>query len=175
MPFANTSTQQDFHALYSDHHGWLVKWLRWRLGNAADAADLAQDAFVRLIVKSEPASFATPVQARAYLRAMAQGMCSDLWRRREIEQAWLDALAVQPQAHMPSPEHCAIVVETLMEISAVMDRLPGKVCKAFVMAQIQGLPTSEIATALEVSVRMVQKYLAQAMLQLALVDAGLRS
>lgn len=174
MSAAHIPAKQDFHALYNDHHGWLVKWLRWRLGNAADAADLAQDAFVRLIVKPEPASFATPVKARAYLRAMAHGMCSDLWRRREIEQAWLDALALQPEAHMPSPEHCAIVVETLMEISALMDRLPANVRQAFVMAQVQGLPTTEIAATLKVSVRMVQKYLAQAMLQLALIDAGLR-
>ena len=28
-------------ALYSSHHGWLNAWLRARLGNAADAADLA--------------------------------------------------------------------------------------------------------------------------------------
>lgn len=174
MSATHLSSKQDIHALYSDHHGWLVKWLRWRLGNAADAADLAQDAFVRLIVKPDPAFFATSVQARAYLRAMAQGMCSDLWRRREIEQAWLDALAMQPEAHVPSPEHCAIVVETLMEISALLDRLPANVRRAFVMAQVQGLPTSEIATALEVSVRMVQKYLAQAMLQLAMIDAGLQ-
>ncbi|MCA1324695.1 sigma-70 family RNA polymerase sigma factor [Herbaspirillum sp. alder98] len=173
MPAADSPLHQDLHALYSDHHGWLFKWLRWRLGNAADAADLAQDAFLRLIVKPEPTRFNSPLQARAYLRTMAQGLCTDLWRRREVEQAWLDALAMQPEAHAPSLEHQAIVIETLMQVGAMIDRLPEKARKAFVMAQIQGLPTPEIATALGVSQRMVQKYLAQAMLQLALIDAGL--
>src|SRR3546814_6184120 len=38
------STQQDnIHTLYSDHHRWLYVWLRKRLSNSADAADLAQD------------------------------------------------------------------------------------------------------------------------------------
>lgn len=173
MPAADLPTQQDLHALYSHHHGWLFKWLRWRLGNAADAADLAQDAFVRLMVKPASREFETPLQARAYLRTMAQGMCTDLWRRREIEQAWLAALSNQPEAHAPSPEHHAIVIETLMEVGAMIDRLPEKVRKAFVMAQIQGLSTPAIADALAVSHRMVQKYLAQAMLHLALIDAGL--
>ena len=42
------------------------------------------------------------------------------------------------------------------------------------MAQIHGLSTREIASELGVSDRMVQKYLAQAMLQLALLDAGIK-
>lgn len=175
MSAASDFLQDSVKDLYNDHHGWLFKWLRWRLGNAADAADLAQDAFVRLIVKPVPTAFETPVQARAYLRMMAQGMCTDLWRRRDIEQAWLEALSAQPESYAPSPEHHAVVIETLMEIGAMIDRLPEKVRKAFVMAQIQELPTPKIAEALAVSHRMVQKYLAQAMLHLALMDAGLRS
>ena len=31
--------------LYEGHHGWLRNWLRKRLGNSFDAADLAQDTF----------------------------------------------------------------------------------------------------------------------------------
>ena len=33
------------HRLYSDHNSWLKGWLRVRLGNTADACDLAQDTF----------------------------------------------------------------------------------------------------------------------------------
>ena len=39
MPFPPT----DAAALYSDHHGWLQRWLKFRLNNAYDAADLAHD------------------------------------------------------------------------------------------------------------------------------------
>ena len=27
---------------------------------------------------------------------MANGLCIDMWRRREVEQAWLEALAARP-------------------------------------------------------------------------------
>ncbi|MGU7773872.1 sigma-70 family RNA polymerase sigma factor [Burkholderia sp. MR1-5-21] len=173
MTAAQSAVPHDVHALYRDHHGWLQSWLRRRLGNAVDAADLAHDAFLRLILKPAREGFVSDAEARAYLRTMAQGMCVDLWRRRQVEQAWLDSLAAQPEPCEPSPEHRAIVVETLMEIGVLIGRLPDKARRAFIMAQIHELPTREIAGELAVSERMVQKYLAQAMLHLALIDAGL--
>nr|WP_207186027.1 sigma-70 family RNA polymerase sigma factor [Rubrivivax gelatinosus] len=162
---------QQLRTLYVDHHGWLQGWLRRRLGNAADAADLAHDAFLRLLVA--PRRFDSPPAARVYLRTMANGLCVDLWRRREVEQAWLQALAAQPAALAPSAEQRAIVVETLLQVGAMLARLSPRAAAAFVMAQVDGMPYREIAAALGVSERMVKKYVAQAMLQCALIEAGL--
>lgn len=88
--------------LYDNHHGRLASWLSRPLGNAPDAADLAQDVFLRLILKPVPRRFASAGEARAYLRAMANGPCINLWHRREIERAWLDTLAEQPEQCVPS-------------------------------------------------------------------------
>ncbi|HEX6735089.1 MAG TPA: sigma-70 family RNA polymerase sigma factor [Azonexus sp.] len=156
--------------LYIDHHPWLQGWLRRRLGCAADAADLAQDAFLRLL--ATPRQFNTAFEARGYLRCMANGLCIDLWRRREVEQAWLQTLACHPEAVEPSPEQRALVVETLLEIGAMLGRLSQKAAAAFLMAQVDGLPYREIAAQLGVSDRMVKKYIAQAMLQCVLIEAG---
>lgn len=175
MHAARAPDQLDLRTLYSEHHGWLYNWLQWRMGNAADAADLAQDTFLRIILKPAPGDLRGTGETRAYLRTIAQGMCVDLWRRRQVEQAWLDTLAAQPEAVVPSEEHTAIVIETLMEIGALISRLGEKVQRAFFMAQIYGMRTAEIAQELGVSERMVQKYLSQAMLSLILVDAGLRT
>jgi len=153
---------QRLHTLYRNHHGWLYRWLRGRLGNAADAADLAQDAFLRLL--SRPLSFDSFDGERAYLSSMARGLCIDLWRRREIEQAWLAAQAARPQALQPSAEHHAIVIETLCEIDAMLMRLPWRAAEAFLMAVAYGMTDKEIAAELQVSDRMVRKYVAQAML-----------
>ncbi|MBZ8142025.1 RNA polymerase subunit sigma [Rubrivivax gelatinosus] len=168
---AEQALNQQLRTLYVDHHGWLQDWLRRRLGNAADAADLAHDAFVRLLVA--PRRFDSPPAARVYLRTMANGLCVDLWRRREVEQAWLQALAAQPAALAPSAEQRAIVVETLLQVGAMLARLSPRAAAAFVMAQVDGMPYREIAAALGVSERMVKKYVAQAMLQCALIEAGL--
>ena len=45
------ASKQQFEKLYVDHHRWLCSLLRRRLGNSADAADLAHDIYLNLIKK----------------------------------------------------------------------------------------------------------------------------
>ncbi len=61
MPAPSSMPSNDcVQTLYSDHHGWLHTWLRGKLGNAADAADLAQDTFVRLLQRREQLQLNAP-------------------------------------------------------------------------------------------------------------------
>jgi len=151
--------------LYHHHHGWLNAWLCRRLGNAPDAADLAHDVFLRLILKPAPRGLASAGEARAYLRTMANGLCINLWHRREIEQAWLDTLAEQPEPFAPSAERQAMVLEALHEVGALLLALPTKVARAFLLTEACQMSQKEVAEELGVSTRMVRKYLAQAMLR----------
>lgn len=41
MYTANPARLPQIQVLYRDHHGWLTAWLRRRLGNTGDVADLA--------------------------------------------------------------------------------------------------------------------------------------
>jgi RNA polymerase sigma-70 factor (ECF subfamily) len=54
MPVVETASHREVAALYTDHHGWLQGWLRRKVGNAFDAADLTQDTFVRILGVREP-------------------------------------------------------------------------------------------------------------------------
>lgn len=170
MSVGQLSPQQSLQRLYADHHGWLSGWLRKRLGCAENAADLAQDTFVRLLAKShEVAAIREP---RAYLSTIAHGLLVNFWRRQDIERAYLEALALQPEAVTPSPETRELILETLLAIDAMLQRLPGKVREAFLLAQLEGLTYAAIGKHLGVSERMVKKYMAQAMLHcLMLVEA----
>lgn len=160
-------------SLYCDHRGWLQHWLHRRLGNAADAADLTQDTFMRLLRRSALPHFGSLGETRAYLRTVGEHLCVDLWRRREVERAWLATLATLPEPMAPSPEHQALVIEALLDISRLLGRLSPKAASAFVMAQVDGMRYRDIAAELGVSERMVKKYIAQAMLQCALLEPGL--
>ncbi|KAA2233543.1 sigma-70 family RNA polymerase sigma factor [Pseudomonas brenneri] len=152
---------QAIDQLYSHHHGWLQSWLRRRLGNAADAADLAQDTFVRLLCSApgEPLNFTTP---RAYLATIANRLSINLYRRRSLEHAYLAVLAQTPEDLSPSLEHQALVLEALDEIDQVLALLPARTRQAFLMAQLEGYTQEEIASQLGLSVRSVQRYLARA-------------
>jgi RNA polymerase sigma-70 factor (ECF subfamily) len=161
---------QVIHSLYSDHHGWLYRFLQRKLGDACDAADLAHDAFLRLLAR--PCEFDSDEGARAYLSTIARGLCIDLWRRRAIERAYLEALAGQAEATHPSAEHRAIVLETLFQIDAMVRRLPEKVREAFLLYRLHGMAYKDIAAELGVSTRMIKRYMAQAMLHCLLLQAG---
>jgi len=161
--------QQVVHRLYVDHQGWLNGWLRRQLGCSQRAADLAQDTFVRVLSKDQ--GLDSIREPRAHLHIIARGLLINHWRRRQIEQAYLEAIALQPEALAPSPESQALVVETLMQVDAMLARLPEKVRRAFLLSQLHGMTYAAIAIELGVSERMVKKYMAQAMLHcLALIE-----
>ncbi len=150
----------EVHSLYSDHHGWLQGWLRRRLGNTFDAADLAQDVFMRVLQRRQPIQAREP---RAFLSTIANGLVIEQWRRRELELAWLETLAAMPGPEEPSPESRLIFLETLMEIDRVLDALKPAVRTAFLLAQLDGLTCPQIAQRLGVSLATAERYIAKAL------------
>ncbi|MGO3743197.1 sigma-70 family RNA polymerase sigma factor [Kerstersia sp.] len=167
MLAAQNIYQDDLASLYAEHLAWLQALLHRRLGNAPDACDLAQDVF--LILLRRQLRFDDAEGARAYMSRMAKNLCTDLWRRRAVEQAWVEAMASRPEPLAPSPEERAIILETICGIAAMLARLPEKAASAFVLAHLEGMAYRDIAARLGVSERMVKKYIAQAMLHCALV------
>jgi RNA polymerase sigma-70 factor (ECF subfamily) len=160
MAAAESALQQEVRSLYSDHHGWLQGWLRRRLGNAFDAADLAHDVFIRLLARREPVAMKEP---RAYLSSVARGLVIDHWRRRELEQAWLETLAQMPEATAPSPEQRLLILEALVEIDRMLDTLKPAVRTAFLLAQFDGRSCREIGERLGVSLATAERYVAKAL------------
>lgn len=140
--------------LYLDHHPWLQSLLRKRLGNREDAADLAHDTFVR-VMRSElsPTDLCEP---RGFLATVARGLVADLFRRRTLEQAYLEYLVALP-------EEQAQAQQALLEVDALLHALPTKVRQAFLLAQLEELPYAEIARRLGISHRTVSNYLTRAM------------
>lgn len=152
---------QQIEVLYSNHHGWLQGWLRGKLGSAFDAADLAHDTYLRILARGRAPR---PEESRQHLAQIANGLMIDLFRRRHIEAAYMEALAHLPPAAMPTPETRALIIEALTEIDAILASLPAKVRAAFLLCKVEGLDYREIARRLDVSVSSVEKYMVRALL-----------
>lgn len=159
---ADSILQQQVHMLYSNHHGWLFGWLRKKLGCAHNAADIAQDTFLRILTAQDKRSVLDLREPRAYLTTVAGRVLLNHYRRLSLERAYLEALALIPDMYAPSPEDRLIILETLHEIDAMLDALPCKARTAFLLAQFEGLNYAEIGERLDVSVRTVKRYMAQA-------------
>ncbi|HVY06762.1 MAG TPA: sigma-70 family RNA polymerase sigma factor [Burkholderiales bacterium] len=146
-------------ALYADNYGWLRRWLQRKLGCAHQAADLTQDTFLRLLASPQVEDIVEP---RAFLTTIAKRVLANHYRRREIERAYLEALALMPEAQASSPEARAIVIETLVEIDLMLDGLPALAKQVFLLAQVDDLPYAAIARELDISISTVKRYLLKA-------------
>lgn len=153
-------TEQTLHDLYRDHRGWLESWLRRRMENGCDAADLSQDTFLRLLASSQ--RIADLQEPRAYLLTVGKRLLSNFYQRRSLEQAYLNALALLPEDSVPSPEQRWMLLETLQALDELLDGLPTAVRRAFLWSQLEGLDYQQIAERLCVSERTIKRYMAQA-------------
>jgi RNA polymerase sigma-70 factor (ECF subfamily) len=150
MTEAATPSPQHLHELYRDHRGWLETWLRRRMGNAWDAADLSQDTFLRVLCSAQP--IADMREPRAYLLTVGKRLLSNFYSRRSLEKAYLEAL----------PEQRWLLLETLQALDELLDGLPRPVRRAFLWSQLEGLGYREIAERLQVSERTIKRYMAMA-------------
>ena len=156
---ANIAGFDDF---YRDHNSWLRQLIARQLRCTETAADLTQDTFLRLISRGE--NLGDIREPRAYLTRIARGLVANHWRRRDIEQAYLEALRARPEPVASSPEEQQVVIETLCQVDRMLQDLPDRVRQAFLMSRLDVVRYAQIAQILDVSERTIKKYMAQAML-----------
>jgi RNA polymerase sigma-70 factor (ECF subfamily) len=99
---------------------------------------------------------------RRYLNLIARSLMLDLFRRRAVEQAYLEALALLPEAELISEEERVLILELLQRFDQMLDKLPAVVRQAFLLSRLDGFTYGEIAGQLDVSVRTVKRYMQQA-------------
>ena len=148
-----------FTVLYQDHHGWLQGWLRRKLGDTAQAQDLVHDTFVQLLTARHLPPLDNP---RAYLTTMAQRTLFAFWRRRDLEQAYLDALAAHPVAHHPSEEERYAVFQALETVDRILRSMPATTRQVLLMSQLQELTYAQIAERLGIAEVTVRRHMARA-------------
>jgi RNA polymerase sigma-70 factor (ECF subfamily) len=149
--------------LYRAHHGWLQGWLSKKLGSSFDAADLAQDTFLRVLGRRGAEIQSGLAVPRAYLTTVASGLVVEHWRRRSLERDWLELLARMPEVEAPSPETRLMFLQMLVNIDALLDGLKPQVRRAFLWARLEGLTCPEIAERLGVSLATAERYIATAL------------
>jgi RNA polymerase sigma-70 factor (ECF subfamily) len=154
---------------YASHHAWLVVWLQRKMGCPHGAADLAQDTFVRVLTAREVDQVAEP---RAFLTTLAKRALFSHWRRRELEQAYLQALAGLPQATAPSTEDLALLHEALQAIDQALNGLPAKVKRAFLLHRLDEMTHVQIASDMGISVATVERYMKRAYLHCCMQGVG---
>lgn len=160
MPPPIASPEHTAHILYQNYHRWLQHWLYRKVGCPHQAADLTQDTFVRVLGARNIDQLDEP---RAFLMTLAQRVLFNFWRRRSLETAWLEALAWQPESYAPSAEDYALVREAIEILDHLLDGLPLRVRKVFLMNRLEEMTHVEIARVLGISVATVERDMKRAL------------
>ena len=142
---------QQAQQLFTGHHAWLLSRLKARLRNTAEAQDVASETFLRVVAAPNPVPIDEP---RAFLTTIAKRLLFTLWRRRELEQAYLQAMSESPPEQAPSPEERALLLETLDTIAHALD----------------GLTYHVIAEQLDISHSTVRRHMTEAFRRIAIAQ-----
>ncbi len=148
----------------------LERFLSRKLDNPADAAEVAQEAFLRVYRLKQPEKLDN---ARAFLFQVASNLAVDQLRRRSLHYRFLkseesqggDSDASESAAGAASPEQILNAREKLARIYEAIDELPAKCRQAFLLHRNSGMSYNDIARELDVSVSSVEKYILQALKQ----------
>lgn len=165
MSGADLAHRDHVSQLYRTHYLWLHARLCRYLDSSSYAEDIAADTFAQLLSAPRGLVIREP---RALLTTIARRLIFQLWRRRDVERAYLMSVQQQEPLHSPSPETLAQALQALQMIDARLDGLPDKVKETFVLSRVNGLTYPEIAQQLGISRRSVSDYMVRALNRCAL-------
>lgn len=139
----------------------LLRFLGRKLGNAHDAADVAQETYARVLGRDGGAVIEQP---RAFLFRAAINLSLDL-RRQQLAQATLPLDAQDDSLRCPQAglEDRTYRQQQLSRIDRALAELPANCRQAFLMRQVEGLSHQEIAARLGISRDMVNKHIVRAL------------
>jgi RNA polymerase sigma-70 factor (ECF subfamily) len=127
------------------------------LGNEEDAEDVVQDAFIRLM---DAASHYQPsARFRTYLYQIISRLCLD--RAKKKQPFYVTEI---PETSDPSPDAGEVMVhnETAAAVRVALDALPPRQRMAVILKYYEGLSYADIAKAMGITVKAVERLLDRA-------------
>ena len=149
--------------LFMAHRNALVAFFQGRVRVRSDAPDLAQEVYVRMMRLRNIEAIENP---EAYLFTVAANLVKEQGARQQRHGTEVDVedAAVQGQlAELPTADGQLDTALRVRRLGEVLQQLPPKGQAAIVLQYVHGCSYQEIAQRLNISPRMVKKYLTQAL------------
>jgi RNA polymerase sigma-70 factor (ECF subfamily) len=149
--------------LFGEHRGALHSFFRRRIRGKADAPDLVQEVYLRMLRISDQEAIRKPV---AYLYTVANNLVKEhaVLERRQAAGIDIDGAPAHEQLEtLPAFDRDLDESQRAARLRVVLEQLRPKCRAAVVLRFTHGLSYREIAARLEVSPQMAKKYVAQAL------------
>ena len=149
--------------LFAEHRRALQSFFLRRIRSKADAADLAQEVYVRMLRIRDFEAIRNPV---SYLYTVANNLVKEnaVLDRRQANGVDIDAIPAHEQLEtLPGFDGDLDTLQRVARLGEVLKQLRPKCRAAVELRFVQGLSYREIAMHLGVSPQMAKKYVAQAL------------
>ncbi len=137
-----------------------------RIGDPAEIEDLVQEALLRLVAQGQGGE---PRDPRAYVFRIAHNLLAD--RHRRGASMLRDASPLEESKLPPvacEQEQQAVLRDLQSLLDAALGELPPRTREVFILRRFRDMDTGQIAEAMGISRRMVQKHLGNALTHLYL-------
>lgn len=152
-----------FDLVFRTHYAHLVRMAESMVSERALAEEIVQEVMLELWRRRE--SLDVEQTFRAYLvRSTRNRALNDIRHQRIVAREAATAAIESPNA--PSAEEEMLGVELEQAVREAIDGLPENCREVFQLSRDQGLRYAEIAAALEISVKTVEKRMGQALSEL---------
>jgi RNA polymerase sigma factor (sigma-70 family) len=149
--------------LFAEHRAALQSFFLRRIRSKADAADLAQEVYVRMLRIRDLDAIRNPV---SYLYTVANNLVKEnaVLDRRQASGVDIDEIPVQEElGTWPAYDIDLDARQRVARLGVVLNQLRPQCRAAVELRFTQGLGYQEIAMHLGVSRQMAEKYVAQAL------------
>jgi len=151
--------EPDLAVLVRDYSGLLYRVALSILRNAAEAEDVVQDAFVRVLQRKR--ELGAIVEIRPWLVRIAWNLALD--RRRRVRPEQMDEVFAAALVARDTPADDALAeAARIARVLAAMERLPRREREALLLSAMDELNTAEIAAVLGRSESSVRSLLFRA-------------
>ena len=150
--------------LFAEYGSKLEGYLFRRTGNGADACELAQETFLRMLEVKDAESIREP---KSYMFTIAAHLADERLRSNGRLRGSVDAsdpLLEQELSHNPDPGDAIDRAKQLEKVRKYLDELPPNVSAAYILQVGHGMSYEEIALHLKSNKHTVKKYLQQVVL-----------
>lgn len=157
--------QGTFYRLVQRYQGTVYSLCYRMAGDAQEAEDLAQEAFLRFYRTLN--SFQPGARLRPWLHKITANVCLDALRKRRVATLPLDEL-MEGENHPSTPhrdelpEDAYLCSETQRDVQSALLQLPGEYRVVLVLRYLEDLSYQEIAEVLDVPLTTVETRLFRA-------------
>lgn len=158
-------------SLFREHNRTLVRFINARLRNEQEAHEIAQEAYVKMLQLDRCPGTASFL--RHYLFRVAENLAVDRIRQR-YSRGRLDRLgSIDDLFQEALAERTVVAGQELALLRAAVAELPEKYREAFRLIKLEDHSFQQTANLMQLSERMVRKYITRALVYIRLRREGL--